>query len=155
VIVIRSAAEDDLDWVIRAAREVLGSEYQVHSRRQFTVTDVEVLVAERAGERAGFLAWEVDGDTVETLAIGCTIQNRGVGSALMDEVQRRAAGAGCSRLRVVTTDDNAGAQRFYERLGYELVGRIVGGVDECRRLYKPEIPPGAHDELEYARAVAG
>jgi hypothetical protein len=27
-------------------------------------------------------------------------------------------------------------------------------VDECRRTYKPTIPPGAHDELEYATELA-
>jgi hypothetical protein len=51
---------------------------------------------------------------------------------------------------VVTTDENVGAQEFYAAMGFTLVERRVGAVDECRRRYKPTIPPGIHDELEYA-----
>ena len=88
------------------------------------------------------------------LAIGCTERRSGAGSALMAAVERLGAAArGCRRIRVVTTDENTGAQRFYEQLGYELAERIVGGVDECRRLYKPTIPEGIHDELRYERSL--
>ena len=150
---VRAASEADLPWVVETARAVLGDPFQAHSRRQFHVTDAEVLVAERAGELVGFATWEVDGDWCEVLAIGCTARRSGAGSALMAAVADAAAARGCRRIRVVTTDENTGAQRFYERLGYELAERIVGGVDECRRLYKPTIPEGIHDELRYERSL--
>ena len=67
----------------------------------------------------------------------------------MDEVRTRARRVGCDRLVVVTTDENVGAQRFYTALGFALAERRVGAVDECRRRYKPSIPAGIHDELEY------
>jgi N-acetylglutamate synthase-like GNAT family acetyltransferase len=148
---VRVATAVDLPWVVETARVVLGDPYQAHSRRQFHVTDAEVLVAERAGEPVGFASWEVDADWCEVLAIGCTERRSGAGSALMAAVADAATARGCHRIRVVTTDENTGAQRFYEQLGYELAERIVGGVDECRRLYKPTIPGGIHDELRYER----
>jgi len=51
---------------------------------------------------------------------------------------------------VVTTDENVGAQAFYAATGFTLAETRVGAVDECRRRFKPTIPPGIHDELEYA-----
>ena len=152
---VRAASEADLGWVEETARAVLGDPFQAHSRRQFHVTDAELLVAERDGAPVGFLSWEVDGDWCEVLAIAAVESRTGVGSALMAAVADAAASRGCRRIRVVTTDQNTGAQRFYEGLGYDLAERIVGGVDECRRLYKPTIPEGVHDELRYERSLTG
>jgi ribosomal protein S18 acetylase RimI-like enzyme len=150
---VRAAGAADRAWVVAAAREVLGSEHQAASHRQFHVLDVDVLIAARDGEPTGFLSWEIDGTTCEALAIACTTRGAGAGSALMDALHELAAACGCEHVRVVTTDTNIGAQRFYERLGYRLRERRVGAVDECRRLYKPSIPPEMHDELVYERAV--
>jgi ribosomal protein S18 acetylase RimI-like enzyme len=152
-IKVRAAADADRGWVAQAARDHLGDVYQVHLRRQFLVTDGEVLVAERDGLPVGFLTWVVEGDACEALAIVATERGSGVGRALMGAFHRLAAARGSARLRVVTTDTNAGAQRFYERLGYQVVEVRPGAVDECRRRYKPEIPPDMHDEIEYGREV--
>jgi ribosomal protein S18 acetylase RimI-like enzyme len=153
-IEIRAARADDASWIVRAARDVLGSEYQVHSQRQFVVTDVDVLIAERSGERIGFLAWEVQDGACETLAIACTRRGEGAGMALMQALHRLAAARGCKQVKVVTTDANVGARRFYERLGYGIAAIRPGAVDECRRRYKPELPPDMHDEIEYRRSIA-
>lgn len=154
MFVVRAATETDHEWIVAAATEVLGSDYQVSSHRQFRVLDVDVLIVERDGEPLGFLGWEIDGDACEALAIACTARGAGAGTALMERLHELAAARGCNRVRVVTTDANTSAQRFYERLGYRLVARRRGAVDECRRLYKPEIPSDMHDELEYERRLA-
>jgi ribosomal protein S18 acetylase RimI-like enzyme len=154
-IEVRQARDRDAPWIAEAAREVLGSEYQVHSQRQFVVTDVAVLIAERNGEPIGFLAWERDGETCEALAIACTRRGEGAGTALMRALHRVAVQQGCERVRVVTTDANTGARRFYERLGYEVAAIRKGAVDECRRRYKPDLPPDMHDEIEYGRPLRG
>jgi N-acetylglutamate synthase-like GNAT family acetyltransferase len=153
-IEIRAARADDAGWIVQAARDVLGSEYQVHSQRQFVVTDVDVLIAERSAEPIGFLAWELRDDTCETLAIACTHRGEGAGTALMEALHRLAAERGCRRLKVVTTDVNVGARRFYERLGYDIAAIREGAVDECRLRYKPELPADMHNEIEYRRSLA-
>ena len=62
--------------------------------------------------------------------------------------------AGCDRLRVVTTDDNVDALRFYQRRGFRLAELRPGAVAEARQSLKPEIPlTGAYgielrDEIE-------
>ena len=149
MLATRRACEDDHDWIVASARALLGDETQVHSRRRFTVLDGEVLLATVGGTPAGFATWDHTDDVAELLAIGVPAGRRGTGRALVAAVRDRARDVGCVRLVVVTTDENVGAQRFYEALGFLLVEHRVGAVDECRRRYKPTIPPGIHDELEY------
>jgi ribosomal protein S18 acetylase RimI-like enzyme len=151
VIETRAATADDLTWVVEAAREVLGDDYQVHSTRQFRVTEGEVIVGMRDGRRAGFLTWVPDGDGAEFTAVACTERRAGVGAALLRAGEEAARARGARRVFLVTTDDNDGAQRFYERNGWEMVERRVGAVDLCRVRYKPTIPADAHDELVYER----
>lgn len=149
---IRASRPMDRASTTALAREVLGDEFQAMSRRQFNVADLPAHLALRGEELLGMAAWEIDGSVCEVLAICCRERDAGVGTQLMRAVQEHAARAGCSTMRVVTTEENLGARRFYERLGYVLVQRRIGAVDECRRRYKPSIPPGIHDELEYERA---
>jgi ribosomal protein S18 acetylase RimI-like enzyme len=151
---IRRSGPDDDPWVVRTARARLGDERQVHTRRQFTVLDGEVLVATVDDTPVGFATWDHDGGSAELLALAVDRPRHGIGRALVDAVRARATDAGCRRLVVVTTDENVGAQAFYAAAGFELTERRVGAVDECRRRFKPSIPPGIHDELEYALDLA-
>jgi hypothetical protein len=64
---------------------------------------------------------------------------------------------GCTRLWVITTNDNVDALRFYQRRGFCLVAVHRGAVDRSRARLKPEIPTaGAYgiplrDETELER----
>ena len=51
---------------------------------------------------------------------------RGVASALLAEVERRAAEDGATRLLLEVREDNTAAAAFYERPGFEEVGRRRG-----------------------------
>ena len=136
-----------------AARRLLGSEHQVHSRRQFHVDAHELLVAAVDGEPAGFLAFAIEGDSCEVLAIATDHPRIGVGSALLDAVSTLARARGCRRIHLTTTDANVGAQHFYEATGYTMAERLVGAVDLCRERWKPDIPADMHDELVYERRL--
>jgi GNAT superfamily N-acetyltransferase len=73
---------------------------------------------------------------------------------MVEAVEQLAAGQGCTRLWVITTNDNVGALRFYQRRGFCLVAVHRGAVDRSRTNLKPEIPvAGAYgislrDEIE-------
>jgi hypothetical protein len=65
-----------------------------------------------------------------------------------------ARDAGCTRLWLITTNDNVDALRFYQRRGFRLAALHAGAVDRSRTRLKPEIPEiGDHgiplrDEIE-------
>lgn len=78
----------------------------------------------------------------------------GAGTALIEAVEQLAARHGCTRLWLITTNDNVDALRFYQRRGFCLAALHRGAVDRSRATLKPEIPvTGAYgiplrDEIE-------
>src|SRR4051812_4310078 len=116
-IEVRPATASDHPRIVELAREVMGSDYQVHSRHQFHVVDGDVLVAERSAALAGFLTYSMEGDDCEVMAVACREQRAGAGTALMHAAHDIAVDRKCRRIWLVTTDANIGAQRFYEHLG--------------------------------------
>jgi N-acetylglutamate synthase-like GNAT family acetyltransferase len=117
-------------------------------------TEHPALLAEEDGRVAGVLTYVLDGDACEVLTLHAAERFRGVGTALLAEVERVATEAGCRRLWLITTNDNVDALRFYQRRGFHLAAVHPGAVDRSRATLKPEIPAvGEHgiplrDELE-------
>src|SRR5689334_1236174 len=74
------------------------------------------------------LAWYIPGGAfvrgayLRLIAVLPRAQSRGVGRALLDEVERRAARTNGS-LFLLVSDFNGDAQRFYEACGYRHAGR--------------------------------
>ena len=121
---------------------------------------VPALLAEAEdGSFPGLLTYVVDGDRCEVLTLHASERRRGVGSALLREVERIAVGAGCHRLWLVTTNDNVDALRFYQRRGFRIVAVHPGAVDQSREALKPEIPEVGEygiplrDEIELDKEV--
>lgn len=90
----------------------------------------------------------------EVLTLHAGEQWHGAGTALIEAAGQLARRQGCTRLWVITTNDNVDALRFYQRRGFCLVKVHRGAVDRSRATLKPEIPAvGAYgialrDEIE-------
>ena len=100
-------------WIMAAAHNVLGGDYQAMSRRQFTVSDLDVLLAvdkvdpiglPRLRDRRKHLRG--DGDRLPRA------QRRYRNVAHVRGSRTGDRPAGCTSLRVVTTDTNDGARRL-------------------------------------------
>lgn len=70
---------------------------------------------------------------INMLATYPKYRNRGLGAALMAEAERQAADRGCRLLSVQVFDENMGALRFYQRLGYTVVDQREVVRHECFR----------------------
>ena len=117
------------------------------------------LLAEDRGRLAGVLTYIVDGEECEILTLHSAEQWRGVGTALIEAVERLTRDLACSRLWVITTNDNVDALRFYQRRGFRLAALYPGAVDHSRVRSKPEIPEVGeygiplHDEIELEKRL--
>jgi GNAT superfamily N-acetyltransferase len=117
------------------------------------------LIAEEDGRLVGVLSYVVDGACCEVLTLHADVRGRGVGTALIAEVKRVATQAGCTRVWLITTNDNVDALRFYQRRGFRLAALHRGAVDHSRVRLKPEIPEVGdyriplRDELELERVL--
>jgi len=143
------------------AADVLGGElagrWQARRGALVDVLDGEGLVAEADGQQAGVLAFRHEGtEAIELSAMVVTIRGRGLGSALITAFLAEAARRGARRVWVVTTNDNLGALRLYQRHGFRLSALRARAVDRARIELKPSIGAVAtngipiRDELELA-----
>ena len=123
--------------------------------------DHPALIAEDGGRLAGVLTYVVADGGCEILTLHAAAQWRGTGTTLIEAVERVARDAGCTRLWLLTTNDNVDALRFYQRRGFRLAALNVGGVGRSRAQLKPEIPEVGEygipirDELVLERRLDG
>ena len=125
---IRPYRDADADAVVdvwyRAsliAHSFLGEEFLSSERdeiRERWLPIAETAVAESDGAVVGFVA--LLGNEVGGIFVDPTHQGRGIGRSLMDHARR-------SRpfLELDVFEDNERARRFYERYGFEPVGRQI------------------------------
>jgi ribosomal protein S18 acetylase RimI-like enzyme len=116
--------------------------------------DHPAMLATVGDELMGVATYVMVEDECELLTLHTDSQFRGTGSALLTAVCDVARQASCTRLWVVTTNDNVDALRFYQRRGFRLAQLRAGAVSHSRAALKPGIPPtGSYgielrDELE-------
>jgi ribosomal protein S18 acetylase RimI-like enzyme len=155
---VRQLEPADRDWVKTFVAERWGGSTAVGRGRVWHPAELPGLVAEADGRPVGLLTYEVDGEACEIVTIDSVVEGEGVGTALVEAVADAARAGGCSHLRLITTNDNLRALRFYQRRGFHLTALRPGGVDDARRL-KPQISfVGQHgiplrDELELERPL--
>jgi ribosomal protein S18 acetylase RimI-like enzyme len=150
---VRPVEDADRAWVAETLTRRWGATYIVSRRRRHDASGLAGMMAEIDGERLGLATYRIEGDEVEVVTMDALVQGRGIGTALLEAVVRRAVAAGGRRLWLVTTNDNLDALRFYQRRGLRLVAVHRSAVDQAR-VVKPQIPEvgalgiAVHDEIE-------
>ena len=133
----------------------------VASGTEWHLDQLESLVAWYGADPVAGASYYVGGDGDAELVSISTLppaRRHGAASALLTAVEQACAAAGAGRLRLVTTNDNLDALRFYQKRGYRIVAVHQGAVDEAR-VMKPSIPEVGdagipiRDELELAKPL--
>jgi ribosomal protein S18 acetylase RimI-like enzyme len=150
---IRLLEDEERPWADSLMRERWGAEIVVVHGQVYRPAELSGFVAECDGARAGLITLHIQDDACEVVTLDSLQAGRGVGRALLSAARTEAAGRGCRRLWLVTTNDNIHALGFYQQNGFRLVALRPGAVEESRKV-KPSIPLiGDHgiplrDELE-------
>jgi ribosomal protein S18 acetylase RimI-like enzyme len=90
--------------------------------------DPDLFLVACSGDRViGTVMGGFDGrrGAVYHLAVAEDFRKSGVGTTLMDEVEKHLKAKGCIRYYLMVTKDNPGAQAFYEKRGCELMDLYV------------------------------
>ncbi|CAN7527915.1 GNAT family N-acetyltransferase [Rossellomorea sp. LjRoot5] len=96
----------------------------------------------------------------EIISLDSLEEKKGIGTSLMEEVEKVAAENGCRRITLITTNDNLLALKFYQKRGFRISTIHRDAVEKARRL-KPEIPMIGNngipirDEIELEKGVTG
>ena len=107
-------------------------------------------------EIIGLVTYRITGNEMEILSLDSLRENNGTGTALLHQALSYAKDSGLVRIRLITTNDNLHALRFYQKRGFDIIRFYHNALDEARKI-KPEIPligidgiPLKHEiELEY------
>ena len=138
---IRPATVDDVGFLadVSLAAASLPADFdEVEWRTGFGEWTVETLadtfVVEVSGDRAGRLRIRRTSESIELCGIQLLpeVQNRGVGTAIIRELQTESAGAGVP-LDLGVEKDNHDARRLYDRLGFTQIG-VSDNEDKLRWL---------------------
>jgi ribosomal protein S18 acetylase RimI-like enzyme len=142
----RIILEADRNWIAGVLKEHWGSTSIVSRGRVHRADGLPGFAAVRKDEPIGLATYRIERGQCELLTLNSFAERMGVGSALVNRVKSVASEAGCTRLWLVTTNDNTPALRFYQKRGFRLAAVHVNALKESRRL-KPEIPEFGIDGL--------
>ena len=105
----------------------------------FHPAELPAFLALRGPEICGLLTYTVQGNACEIISLDAFQPGLGIGSRLVEEVKSAAKARGCTRLHLVTTNDNINALAFYQKSGFRLAELRPNAIEASRRI-KPEIP---------------
>lgn len=97
------------------------------------INELSSVIAWQQGDRVGAATYRLTHGGCELVSINALEGSRGTGTALLQAVEAKAAAAGCSRLWLITTNDNLTALGFYQKRGYRLCALYPGAVDIARK----------------------
>jgi ribosomal protein S18 acetylase RimI-like enzyme len=85
------------------------------------------------------ILYKITGQECEIVSLDSRVQGQGIGSKLIQLVIDKGKSLNCSRVWLITSNDNMKAIRFYQKRGFDMVCIHKNAITEARNL-KPSIP---------------
>lgn len=137
-VTIRAATVADSVWLDELMIRDWGGLPLVIRGEKYYPSQLNGLIAERANTIAGFLFYETRGRDCEIIVLEVFDKFKGTGTLLLEKLKTIANDQTCSRLYLMTTNDNLDALRFYQKRGFHICGVHVDSVKRSRKI-KPTI----------------
>ena len=102
--------------------------------------------ASEDNEIIGLVTYRFTGNDMEILSLDSLVENKGIGTALLHQAISEARNAGLKRVRLITTNDNLLALRYYQKRGFDMIRFFHNALDDARKI-KPEIPLTGKDGI--------
>lgn len=106
----------------------------------------------------GLITYRIEDSECEIMSLDSLKENRGIGTTLLNKAIETASNINCTKIKLITTNDNINAMRFYQKRGFDIM-RIYRNALEKSRKIKPSIPmtgdfgiPLKH-EIEFERKI--
>ena len=138
-IKVRPRDNTDGDWITEVLLENWASNIVVTRGISYEADLLPGYVAEIEGSRMGFLTYNINNGELEIITLNAIEEGKGIGTALLDEVEKLARAEMCTRIWLITTNDNVDALRFYQKRDYEIKSVYRYAIEESRKI-KPQLP---------------
>ena len=150
---IEPITESHYPWIQDLLQKYWGSTQVVSRGQLFQVDALPGYRAVQLGQQVGLITYHLADGQCEIVSLNSLVEKQGIGTSLIEAVRREAVEAGCTRVWLITTNDNLEALRFYQKRGFCLVQVHRNAIEQSRQL-KPDIPQVAgngipiRDEIE-------
>lgn len=94
----------------------------------------------------GLITYIIVENECEIISLDSIDEGKGIGTCLVKKVEGLAVNRNCKRLKLITTNDNLLALKFYQKRGFVLAKLFPNAVEKAR-LIKPEIPYVGNDGI--------
>ena len=119
-MLVTDLSTSDRTWVRERTELLFGGDTVVSRETVHQPADLPGFIAMEGTERVGLATFKVDGGVCELVTLDALCQWCGVGTALLEAVEKAARAAGCTRLWLITTNDNLDALRFFQKRGFHI-----------------------------------
>ena len=143
---IRPIRDTDKEWIDQVLTDRWGSPKIVTRGILHAANAIPGFIAEADNKFAGLITFRIDDGACEIISLDSFIMNRGIGTALVHAAEQVSREKRCSRIWLITTNDNVHALRFYQRRGYSLAAVYRHAIETSRQL-KPQIPLYGQDGI--------
>ena len=117
-------------------------------------TKLDGFVAIKDNDIIGLITYKIENNECEIVSLNSFEENKGIATKLIDIVKELAINEKCTRLKLITTNDNIRGIEFYQKRGFVLSNIYINAIENSRKL-KPAIPLYAdnglpiRDEIEF------
>ena len=117
-------------------------------------TKLDGFVAIKDNIIIGLITYMIENNECEIVSLNSFEENKGIATRLINIVKELAINKNCTRLKLITTNDNIRGIEFYQKRGFILSNIYINAVENSRKL-KPAIPLYAdnglpiRDEIEF------
>ena len=141
----------------KAVSEIIkgwGSDILVSRGKPHKAQDLDGILVYENEEIIGLGLYYIENNECEIALLETFIQNKGIGTKIIEKVIKIAKENMCKRIWLVTTNSNINAIKFYQKRGFDISNIYINAMDEARKI-KPEIPEIAEngikikDEIEF------
>lgn len=136
---IKPIGDEHREWLHSKLQEVWSGRFVVTRGVQYEPAELPGFIAYENGNPVGVATYHIHDAECELITLDALSQWHGVGSALIEAVEDEARKQACSRMWMITTNDNIDGLRFYQRRGYVMYAVHINAIDQSRKI-KPTIP---------------
>lgn len=132
--------------VVSLTRQNWGSDMIVSGGRIHKVGELPGFLYAENNIIKGMILYSICNGECEIVLLESFEENKGIGCALLAEAVEAAKAHGCSRVWLITTNDNTRAIRFYQKRNFDMKELHRNSIVKSRQL-KPEIPLYGNDGI--------
>lgn len=122
------------------------------------LNEVQGMIAYDEGEIVGIITYIIYKNTIEIISLNSFRKNKGIGNLLIEELKNKAKNDKFSNIKLITTNDNIEAIRFYQRRNFVISNIYINSIENARKI-KKDIPQRGEfdipirDEIEFTLYV--